>query len=160
MTLVLVDGREIRLDLKQDGETYRFRVESEVERAAEVRQVEPGVYSVLVGGRSYQVRIEGAVVSIAGQSFRVEVIDPRRWNRDRNHQIAEGLQNITASMPGKVVRVLVAQGDHVEAGQGILVVEAMKMQNEMKAVKAGRVATMAAVAGATVNAGEILATIE
>ena len=63
-------------------------------------------------------------------------------------------------MPGKVVRVLVAQGDQVEAGEGLIVVEAMKMQNEMKAAKAGRVATLAAVAGATVNAGEILATIE
>jgi len=88
MTLVLVNGREIRLDWKQDGETCRFRVESDVEKAAEVRQVEPGVYSVLVGGRSYQVRIEGAVVSIAGRSYSVEVLDPRRWNRNRNHQIA------------------------------------------------------------------------
>jgi biotin carboxyl carrier protein len=63
-------------------------------------------------------------------------------------------------MPGKVVRVLVALGDQVEAGQGIVVVEAMKMQNEMKAAKAGRVMTLAAAPGATVNAGEILAAIE
>jgi biotin carboxyl carrier protein len=63
-------------------------------------------------------------------------------------------------MPGKVVRVLVAPGDTVEAGQGLLVVEAMKMQNEMKASRAGRILTVAAREGATVSAGEILATIE
>jgi biotin carboxyl carrier protein len=63
-------------------------------------------------------------------------------------------------MPGKVVRVLVAPGDQVEAGQGLVVVEAMKMQNEMKAAHAGRVATVPAKEGATVAAGEILATIE
>ena len=160
MTLLLLDGREIRLDWKLDGETCRFRIESQEEKTADIRQVEPGVYSVVTGGRSYQARVEDGVVSIAGRSFRVEVLDPRRWSRERNHREAEGRQNITAVMPGKVVRVLVAQGDQVEAGQGLIVVEAMKMQNEMKAAKAGRVATLAAVAGATVNAGEILATIE
>jgi biotin carboxyl carrier protein len=63
-------------------------------------------------------------------------------------------------MPGKVVRVLVAPGDEVTAGQGLLVVEAMKMQNEMKSVRPGRVVSIGAVEGATVTAGEILATIE
>jgi biotin carboxyl carrier protein len=63
-------------------------------------------------------------------------------------------------MPGKVVRVLVAPGDAVEAGQGLLVVEAMKMQNEMKAVRAGRVLTVHTKEGATVAAGEVLATVE
>ena len=88
------------------------------------------------------------------------MVAPRRWSRDRNHSKGEGRQNIVATMPGRVVRVLVAAGDQVEAGQGIVVVEAMKMQNEMKAVRAGRVAALPAVAGATVNAGEILAAIE
>jgi biotin carboxyl carrier protein len=63
-------------------------------------------------------------------------------------------------MPGKVVRVLVAVGDAVEAGQGVVVVEAMKMQNELKAPRAGTVIAMAAGIGATVTAGEVLATIE
>ena len=63
-------------------------------------------------------------------------------------------------MPGKVVRVLVAPGDAVEAGQGLIVVEAMKMQNEMKASRAGRVAAVPAKEGATVAAGDVLATIE
>jgi biotin carboxyl carrier protein len=63
-------------------------------------------------------------------------------------------------MPGKVVRVLVAAGDTVEAGQGLLVVEAMKMQNEMKASRAGRILSVTVKEGATVAAGEVLATIE
>jgi len=160
LTRVLLDGREVRLDWKQDGETCRFRIESEQEKVADIRQVAPAVYSVLVDGRSYQAIIDGNSVSIDGRTFEVEVPDPRRWNRERNHQAGEGRQNITASMPGKVIRVLVSPGDEVEAGQGLIVVEAMKMQNEMKATRAGRVVTLAAVAGGTVNAGEILATIE
>ena len=160
MTRIILNGLEVRLDWKQDGETCRFRIESEQERVAEIRQVASSVYSVLVGGRSYQAILDGNSVSIDGRSFEVEVLDPRRWSRERNHQAGEGRQNITASMPGKVIRVLVSPGDEVEAGQGLIVVEAMKMQNEMKAARAGRVMTLAAVAGATVNAGEILATIE
>ena len=160
MTLVLLDGREIRLEWKQDGETCRFRIESEEEKIADLRQVEPGVYSVIAGGRSFLARIDVGQVSIGGRTFSVEVVDPRRWNRERNHRLAEGRQDIAATMPGKVVRVLVSEGDPVEAGQGLIVVEAMKMQNEMKAPRAGRVVALSAVAGATVNAGEILAAIE
>ena len=160
IALVLLDGRQIRLEWKQVDGTCRFRAESEEETTAEIMEVEPGVYSVLSGGRSYEARIDGGRISIGGRSFRAEVVDPRRWSRDRNHSKGEGRQNIVATMPGRVVRVLVATGDQVEAGQGIVVVEAMKMQNEMKALRAGRVAALAAVAGATVNAGEILAAIE
>jgi biotin carboxyl carrier protein len=160
ITTLLLDGREVRLEWAQDAETHRYRFESEREKAADVRQVAPSVYSVLVDGHSYEVHVDGTAVSVCGRTFHVELIDPRRWNRERNHRQAEGVQNIAATMPGKVVRVLVSPGDQVEAGQGLIVVEAMKMQNEMKAVRAGRVATLAAVAGATVNAGEILATIE
>jgi biotin carboxyl carrier protein len=160
ITTLLLDGREARLEWTQDRETFRYRFESEVESIADIRQVEPGVYSVLVNGRSYNVRVDGANITACQRTFAVGVVDPRRWGRDRNHRQAEGLQNVAAAMPGKVVRDLVSQGEQVEAGQGLIVVEAMKMQNEIKAVRAGRVVTLAAVAGATVNAGEILATIE
>jgi biotin carboxyl carrier protein len=156
----LLDGREIRIDWRKEDETYRFRIESEEEKAAEIRQVEPGVYLVLAGKSVYEARIDGNNVTVGGHTFCAEVFDPRRWNQERNHRHAEGRQNIVASMPGKVVRVMVAVGDEVEAGQGIVVVEAMKMQNEMKAVRAGRVVALSAVPGATVNAGEILAAIE
>jgi len=130
----------------------------------EIVTVEPGVYSVLLNGRSYEARVEDGddcvIVFIDGHRFEIEIQDPRRWSRRAGRRGVEGRLNIAAPMPGKVVRVLVAQGDTVEAGQGLLVVEAMKMQNEMKAPKAGRVVSLTAREGATVAAGEVLAAIE
>ncbi|HTM52340.1 MAG TPA: biotin/lipoyl-containing protein [Bryobacteraceae bacterium] len=160
MTVIRLNGREIRLDFTQEGETWRFRVESEVERTAGVRQVAPGVYSVILDGRSYEATLDGNCVSVGGRAFEVEIVDTRRWSREGNHAHAGGRQNVSSAMPGKVIRVLVAAGDEVEAGQGLIVVEAMKMQNELKAIRAGRVRTVTTMAGRTVNAGEILATIE
>ena len=130
----------------------------------EIRQVEPGVYSVLMDGRSYEARVESGdgnvVVFVGGHRFEVELADPRRWSRKSHREGTDGRINVVAAMPGKVVRVLVAAGDAVSANQGMLVVEAMKMQNEMKSPKAGTVVALNAREGATVAAGEVLATIE
>jgi len=71
-----------------------------------------------------------------------------------------GAAEIVSPMPGKIVRVLVEVGTQVETGTGIVVVEAMKMQNEMKSPKAGVVVSINAETGATVNAGDVLAVIE
>jgi biotin carboxyl carrier protein len=131
---------------------------------AQIAIVEPGVYSVLMDGRSYEARIEQSnglvIVFIDGHRFEVEIRDPRRWSRQTGRQRVEGRLNVVAPMPGKIVRLLVAEGDTVAAGQGLLVVEAMKMQNEMKAPKAGRVVSLTAREGATVTAGDVLAAIE
>ena len=131
---------------------------------AQIAAVEPGVYSVLMDGRSYEARIEQSdgcvIVFIDGHRFEVEIRDPRRWSRQTGRQGVEGLLNVTAAMQGKIVRLLVAEGDMVAAGQGLLVMEAMKMQNEMKAPKAGRVVSLTAREGATVAAGDVLAAIE
>jgi biotin carboxyl carrier protein len=168
-SLFRLDGRLIALDWQQEGETCRFRYESELyesgsEDSAKIAAVEPGVYSVLWNGASYEVRVEedrsGLHVTVDGRRYTMEVVDPRRWTMGGYGAGALGRQEIASPMPGKVVRVLVAEGDPVEAGQGVVVVEAMKMQNEMKAARAGRVITLAAVAGATVNAGEVLAVVE
>jgi len=132
--------------------------------AAQIAAVEPGVYSVLFDGRSYEARIEQSngltVVLIDGHRFEVEIHDPRRWSRQTGPRGAQGRLHVSAPMPGKIVRLLVAEGDTVTAGQGLLVVEAMKMQNEMKAPKDGRVVSLAAREGATVAAGDVLAAIE
>lgn len=145
-----VNGQPREVDLEGSG--------------AQIAAVEPGVYSVLLDGRSYEARIEQSdscvIVFIDGHRFEIEVHDPRRWSRPAGRPGAEGRLNVAAPMPGKVVRLLVAEGESVEAGQGLLVVEAMKMQNEMKAPKAGRVVSLAAREGATVTAGEVLAAIE
>jgi len=89
------------------------------------------------------------------------VADPRAWRGRRHGTVeAEGRQAIAAPMPGKVIRLLVKAGDKVQAGQGVLVVEAMKMQNEVKSPKSGRVERLLAKEGQPVNAGEVLAWID
>ena len=100
-------------------------------------------------------------VHVRGVTYQVGIEDPKRL---RSGEAASGHDHgavkIVASMPGKVVRVLVESGQRVEAGVGIVVVEAMKMQNEMKSPKAGTVLSLHAEPGATVNAGDVLAVIE
>ena len=167
-THVRLGGRDLIVEWTQadphsDG-TYRLHVESHPERTVSVERVEPATYSVLIEGRSIDVRVEpavdGLIVTAGGQRFPVELVDPRRWNGHRRRAGGGGRQDVTAPMPGKVVRVLVAEGDPVEEGQGLIVVEAMKMQNELKAPRPGRVVRLVVQAGAAVRAGEVLATVE
>jgi biotin carboxyl carrier protein len=158
--LVGIDGGQaVEFEMEAAGERRRFRFEGR-ERIASVVETEPGVYSVLVDGWSYSARVRGPVVEISGMTLHVEVRDPRRMGRQSRAGSGEGRQNISSPMPGKVVRVLVAEGDAVEAGQGLIVVEAMKMQNEMRAPRAGRVTELRAREGATVAAAEVLVAIE
>jgi biotin carboxyl carrier protein len=152
---LIINGREECIEISAG----RFRIGDGPEREASVETPQPGVYSVLLNGRSYQARVEEGVVTVNGFRFEIEVRDPRRWSRQSRGGAHAGAQNIKAPMPGKVVRVLVTAGDAVEAGQGIVVVEAMKMQNELKAPRAGTVIGVTAQVGATVTAGEVLAIV-
>jgi biotin carboxyl carrier protein len=158
-----IDGVAAAFDLLAPAPECRFRLRDGEERNADVAEVTPNVYSVLLDGRSYEARVEqtpdGLVVVVNGTRFEIEVRDPRRWSARAGGRAGDGVQNLLAPMPGKVVRVLARPGDMVEAGQGILVVEAMKMQNEMKAGRAGRVLSIAVQEGATVKADEVLARI-
>ena len=120
-------------------------------------------YSILIGGRSLEAAIEEEsnelLVRTAGREFRVEVFDPRSWRRGKGGGIElEGRQQLVAPMPGKIVRVLASAGEQVQAGQGLLVIEAMKMQNEVRSPKSGTLEKLAT-EGQTVNAGEILAIV-
>jgi len=158
-----IDGREESIDLLSPAPACRFQLGAAPPRDALVESPAPGVYSVLLDGRSYDVFVEetpdALVVAIDGFRFEIEARDPRRLSRRSAGRGADGVQTLTSPMPGKVVRVLAAPGDAVEPGQGILVVEAMKMQNEMKAVRAGTVLAIPVKEGSTVTAGETLATI-
>lgn len=131
---------------------------------ADVAEIHSGAYSVLIGGQSLEVRIDPKtdhlLVLVAGREYTASVSDPREWKRKHGGSVAsEGRQQVVAPMPGKVVRILAKAGDKIEAGQGILVVEAMKMQNEVKAPKSGQVEKVLVAEGQSVNAGDVLAVV-
>ena len=123
-------------------------------------EVEPGVYSILLDGASHEVRVDAGQVTVGNRRFDFTIDDPRQWKRSGDASGGQGRAAILAPMPGKVVRILVAVGDDVEAGQGIVVVEAIKMQNEMKTPRAGRVAAIQAKENDSVVAGAVLAVID
>ena len=159
-------GRKSRLvELERDAEGWRVILDGQPVEA-DVAEIAPHTLSILLDGQSHEIRISPAPdgklkLQTGAQEFTAEVIDPRAWSgRRHGHVEAEGRQPIVAPMPGKVVRLLVKAGDQVEVGQGLLVVEAMKMQNEIRSPKSGTVERVLATEGQTVNAGEVLAWVE
>ena len=159
-----VDGVERTLEI-ECGPSGSLRVRiGDMEFDVDAAEIAPDTFSILIGGRAFETRVlpgaEGLAVRCGGREFRVELRDPRAW-RGRGGSVleAEGRQQVTAPMPGKVVRILVAAGETVEMGQGLMVVEAMKMQNEIRAPKGGKVERVFAGEGQTVSAGEPLVII-
>ena len=151
------------IDVTRDGNQIRVEMNGRIIEGDAV-EVATGTYSILIGGHSYEVRVEpahgGFRVHAGAQEFAVAIDDPRAWRRRRGGALeAEGRQEVTAPMPGKVVRVLAKQGDDVEAGQGLFVVEAMKMQNEIRSPKKGKLERLLVTEGQVVNAGESLAVV-
>ena len=119
------------------------------------------VLSLLIDGRSFAATRDAGGLVIDGKHYAVELRDPRSLRSRRAASAGhEGPRSVKAPMPGKVVRVLAAAGAEVEAGEGILVVEAMKMQNELKSPKKGRLQKVTVSEGAAVNAGDVLAVVE
>ncbi|MFN7944584.1 MAG: biotin/lipoyl-containing protein [Blastocatellia bacterium] len=134
--------------------------------SAQVSEPEPGFFTVILDGRVFRCLPERTAsgeteIIVNGQRIPVTVRDQKRL-RSGAHDAhkGSGKATLTAPMPGKVVRILKAVGDEVESGQGILVVEAMKMQNEVQSPKNGRVTELRVSEGQTVNAGEVMAVIE
>lgn len=126
----------------------------------EWEQVEPGVYSVLRDGTVWEARRDGNTVTVNGQAYVVEIADPRRWSGRSGGAQGQGRVAVKAPMPGKIVRVLVAEGDEVEAGAGVVVMEAMKMQNELKTSRTGRVVSVSVQQHDTVESGAVLVVVE
>jgi biotin carboxyl carrier protein len=163
MTYEVTIGDRVRqVHISSDGDALVVRVDDGPERRLDVARPEPHVISLLTGGRSYEAGMAefegGYEVSILGRAYPARVVDPRRAALKLGGAAAKGV--ITTSMPGRVVRVLVAPGDAVEQGQPLLVVEAMKMENEIDAPFAGRVVEIAVEAGQAVDAGARLLQIE
>ena len=160
---VTIDGSSHRLELTRVDDHWSCRIDG---RDVQVDAVlaRPDVLSLRVGDKAYEVKCErvGGELHLWVGSVRyaTEVRDPRSF-RSRNRAVDEhGPKKLTAPMPGKIVRVLAKQGDDVEAGAGVLVVEAMKMQNEIKSPKKGTIQKILATEGAAVNAGDVLAIVE
>ena len=122
------------------------------------------VLSLRIGNLAYEVKLErvGSDLHlwVGSTRFAAEVRDPRSLRSRIRAGDDHGPKKIVAPMPGKVVRLLVRDGDEVEQGAGVAVVEAMKMQNEIKSPKKGSVQKVLVSEGAAVNAGDVLAIIE
>lgn len=162
---VSISGKTHIVELEGHADGWQARIEGESRITADVAEIAPNVFSVLLSGRSHEVYVtpfSGGQLQLhtGGLEFLADVIDQRSW-RGRRHggAEAEGRQQIVAPMPGKVVRLLVKPGDAVEAGQGLLVVEAMKMQNEIRSPKSGTVERVLIAVGQAVNAGEVLCVV-
>ena len=162
---VLLAGRTRVVEFTEQNGAWKISLDGNALDANAV-EVAPNIFSVLLNGDSHQIRIaprpDGTLTLHTGLAeYHAEVTDPRSWRGRRHGAVeAEGRQQITAPMPGKVVRLLVKQGDRVEAGQGLLVVEAMKMQNEIRSPKSGKIEKLFAKEGQPVNAGEVLLWVE
>jgi biotin carboxyl carrier protein len=157
----LIHGRSGTIHIT--GSTFRYQREDgqSIEGEFSYQPLDPGSSSILIDGRSYRVTPgPPGEVTVNGWPITAELFDPRALRSRKNTASSEGRLEITALMPGKVVQLLVSPGDSVETGQGLLVVEAMKMQNEVKSPKAGRVVEVRAKPGAAVAAGEVLLVVE
>ena len=137
---VTIAGKQQQVDLASTASGWKCRIDGrEVE--IEVAEVQPGHLSILYDGKSYDLR-RGAdeEVFVGSNRYQVGVMDARSWRSKRQMAGAEaGPQKLTASMPGKIVRVLATENSKVSAGQGVIVIEAMKMQNEIRTPREGTV---------------------
>jgi len=157
-------GKPRRLELEKSADGWECRLDGHV---IHVDAVIPrrDVLSLLIDGRSYEIKREQTATDlhmwVGSARFAVELRDPRSLrSRQQAAGDEKGPKKILAPMPGRVVRLLVAENSEVEAGQGIVVVEAMKMQNEIKSPKKGIVKKVSAIPGTAVNPGDVLAIVE
>jgi biotin carboxyl carrier protein len=164
---VTIDGRVYRVDLTLVDpklSTWRCSIDGSLFPIDSVL-VRTNELSLLIDGISYDVKRENTQQEthlwVGSAKYQAEVRDPRSLQSQRKAAgDAGGAKKILAPMPGKIVRVLVKEHDSVEAGQGVVVVEAMKMQNELKSPKQGTVQKILVARGASVNAGDLLLIVE
>ena len=146
----IIDGKEQELSLQLDGGRVLAGIGAR-RYDIEAREIDHGSYLLFVGNRVVECRVDETI----------KIVDPRRLRSGQNSDGQQhGAAQIVAPMPGKVVRVHVEEGATVEKGAGVVVVEAMKMQNEMKSPRAGVVVSLNVKPGDTVNAGDVLAVLE
>jgi biotin carboxyl carrier protein len=161
---VRIDSKNYRLELERREGRWQCCLDGKEVQIDPVL-ARPDVLSVLIEGKAYEIKREHTAIDVhlwvGPVRYAVELRDPRSLRSRRlNTDLDEGPRKLLAPMPGKVVRLLVKEGAEVDAGQGLLVVEAMKMQNEVKSPKHGVVQKMVATEGSAVNAGDVLAIVE
>ena len=153
--------------LRQDGVTTL--VWDGVPEALDILEVEPGSWSVILGGKSVDVRLDAAKTpdpdvrgfraTLYDAPYEFALQDPRKALLAAARGAAASGGILMAPMPGKVVKLLVKEGDTVTEGQPLLIMEAMKMQNELRAVSEGVVVKVTTSEGATVETGSVLITV-
>ena len=161
---VMIQGKTRRVELLRTGSGWKLKLDGKA-FPADIGFPQPGVLSILVDGKSYEVKqqaVSGETGIVIGEElFNAVVRDPRSLAARRHvGDDGRGIRRITAPMPGKVVRILAPAGTAVEAGQAVLVIEAMKMQNELKSHKKGTVKKVNVGEGEAVEAGQVLAEVD
>lgn len=162
-----VEGRTFELEFQEESEQLRVRVGGE-ELTLDLRRVsQPSLYSLLIDNKSYEVLVESHGeeydILIGAEMFHLRVQDEwarRLANIQRKAQVETGEVAIKAPMPGAVVSVEVTPGQEVKRGQGVVILAAMKMENEIKSPRAGRVKSVEVQPGQTVEQGRTLVVIE
>jgi biotin carboxyl carrier protein len=165
--LIATQGeRQERVRVERQGNRYQVRV-GDRDYEVEARSLGPFVRSLLVDGEHHEVAVFRSQtgryrVGWSGRTVEVDVVDPLTHLAEEAHGAGgrHGRQAILAYMPGRVVSVAVAPGQVVEAGQALIVLEAMKMQNEIQADRAGTIATVHVAPGQNVEGGDPLLEIE
>jgi biotin carboxyl carrier protein len=157
-------GDTVPVDVTGGAGAYRVSVAGEP-HDVDARQAAEGIWSLLIGGVSYTVDVtdeDGVLlVEVDGERYRIRVEEETRYIiRTRGGKAAAGGQVLKAPLPGKVIVIEVAVGQAVAPGDGLVVVEAMKMENELKAQVAGVVRAVPVQVGQAVNAGDTLVVIE
>jgi biotin carboxyl carrier protein len=165
-----LDGRILRVNVTAIGERWSLLLGPPEGGPRHVGAGFPGPSGVegSRSQRSYEVAVDRRsngerIVHVNGQAVRVSVVDPRArlaWKAGIAALSGTGPRSIVSPMPGRIVKVLVKAGERVEANQGLVVVEAMKMENELRAPRAGRVAEVKVVDGMSVDANAVLIRFE
>jgi len=161
---VTIAEKLYRVELVRTEQEWKCKLDGR-DLPLDVVSAQDGMLSLLLQGKSYEVKQEtvGAEfnVVVGQERFSASVRDPRSFrSRRRSGASEQGVMKIKAPMPGKVVRILAPAGSQVEMGQSVVVIEAMKMQNELKAPKTGVVKKISVAEGAAVEAGQALAEVE
>ena len=160
---VTIAGKNYRLELNYSEGRWECRLDG---RAMQIDAVlaRRDVLSLIIDGRAYEIKRERTATDlhlwVGSVRYAAQLRDRRSLHSRASADDEKGPRKLMAPMPGKIVRVLVEENAEVDAGQGLLVVEAMKMQSEIKSPKKGVVRKMVATEGASVSAGDVLAVVE